>query len=814
MLQQRTALQPLTAKHQPTLNRRALALAVHFAAAGLLAVPQLSQPAMAQASQQQTRHYDIASGPVSRVINRFAAESGVFISGAGELGEGRQSPGLQGQYRVDEGLERLLDGTGLTAARQGDGSYRLEERAADVALTTVEVTGARLPYGMTENSDSYTSESASIGLASQSVKEIPQSVSVVTRERMDDQGTASLAEAMRNVTGMTVREYGPNQYELKSRGYNINSFLIDGSPAQSPESAWESAGVFDTALLDRIEVLRGPAGILQGTGEPSGTINLVRKRALAESQASVTLSAGTDDAYRGVVDVTGALDSDGRVRGRFVGVYDDRGSFIDNVYSENQVGYGTLEFDLTPNSTLSLGATIQEEEFRPNSGLPTYSNGSLLNISRSTYLGSDWEKQAGDAQRYFLELEHQLNNGAEITFKANHQNRDSNLQKSESHSSVSPDTGEFLMRRIQWDQERQDDYLELQARTPFELAGNSHEAVFGASYLDREVIRIFASGNPITVPASIFSSGHRTSEPPTFDQNPVDFDVGSKQYAAYSKAQFNLFDPLTLALGGRINWWETESSLSSGGSVSENASSGTEFIPYAGLIYQLNPEINLYASYTGFFEPQTATDRNDNIIDPREGDQIEIGIKGSNLEGGLNWHVAAFRIEDTNRAFADPDNPGFAIPIGKAESEGLEAEISGQLLPRWDLSVGYAYTQTEFVRDASSEGLTLSPDTPEHNFNLWSRYRFSDNPSQGWRVGAGVNTASGVYAESGDVKTEQGGYTTVSALLGYQVNENLDISLNGNNLTDKEYYSTIRGGSRHNYYGAPRNFMLTMDYNF
>ncbi|MGP9630547.1 TonB-dependent siderophore receptor, partial [Halomonas sp. AOP42-C1-46] len=799
MLQQRTALRPLTAKHRPTLNRRALTLAVHFATAGLLAAPLLSQPAIAQVTQQQARHYDIASGPVSTAINRFAAQAGVFISGAGELGEGRQSPGLQGQYRVDEGLGRLLDGTGLTAALQGDGSYRLEERAADVKLSAMEVIGERLPYGMTENSDSYTSEGTSIGLTPQSVKGTPQSVSVVTRERLDDQKTTSLAEAMRNVTGVSVIEYGPNQYEVKARGYNVNSFLIDGSPAQSPESAWESAGVFDTALLDRIEVLRGPAGILHGSGEPSGTINLVRKRALAESQTSVTLSAGTDDAYRGVVDVTGALDSDGRVRGRFVGVYDDRGSFIDNVYSENKIGYGTLEFDLTPDTTLSLGATIQDEEFRPNSGLPIYSDGSLLNVSRSTYLGSDWEKQAGDAQRYFMELEHRLNNGAEITFKANHLNRDSNLQKSESHSPVSPDAGEFLMRRIQWDQERQDDYLELQARTPFELAGNSHEAVFGASYLNRNVIRIFASGNPITVPASIYSSGHRTSEPPTFDQNPVDFDVGSKQYAAYSKAQFNLFDPLTLALGGRINWWETESSLISGGSVSENGSSGTEFIPYAGLIYQLNPEINLYASYTGFFEPQTATDRNDNIIDPREGDQIEIGIKGSNLEGGLNWHVAAFRIEDTNRAFADPDNPGFAIPIGKAKSEGLEAEISGQLLPRWDLSVGYAYTQTEFVRDSSSEGLTLSPDTPEHNFNLWSRYRFSDNPSQGWRIGAGVNTYSGTYAESGDIRTDQGGYTTVSALLGYQVNESLDISLNGNNLTDKEYYSTVRGGRRHNY---------------
>ena len=815
MPQQHTALNPSSTAIRPfPRRRRALALAVHLSAAGLLATPLLALPAMAQTTQQQTRQYDIPAGPVSTVLNRFAAESGVFISGAGELGEGRQSLGLVGQYRVGEGLEQLLNGTRLKAVRQGDGSYRLEELLNDMSLSTIEVTGERLPFGMTENSHSYTSESASIGLVSQSVQETPQSVSIVTRERLDDQNITSLAEAMRNVTGMTVREYGPNQYELKARGYNITSFLIDGSPAQSPESAWESAGLFDTALLDRIEVLRGPAGILHGAGEPSGTINLVRKRALAENQTSVTLSAGTDDAYRGVVDVTGALDSDGRVRGRFVGVYDDRGSFIDNVYSENRVGYGTLEFDLTPDTTLSLGATIQDEEFRPNSGLPTYSDGSLLNVSRSTYLGSDWEKQVGDAQRYFMELEHRLNNGAEITFKANHLNRDSNLQKSESHSPVSPDTGEFLMRRIHWDQERQDEYLELQARTPFELAGNAHEAVLGASYLNREVTREFASGNPVTVPASIFSSDHRTSEPPAFDQNPVRSDQASEQYAIYSQANFNLFDPVTLALGGRISWWEAETSVNARGAVSENDGSGTEFIPYAGLIYQLNPEINLYASYTGFFEPQLTTDHNDNFIDPREGNQIEMGVKGSNLEGNLNWHAAVFRIEDTNRAYADPVNPGFSIPIGKARSEGFELEVSGQLFPRWDLTAGYAYTQTEFVRDASSEGLTLSPDTPEHNVNLWSRYHFSDNPNQGWRIGAGVNAVSGIYAGSGDVQTEQGGYTTVSALLGYQVNDNLDISLNGNNLTDKEYYSTVRGGSRHNYYGAPRNFMLTMDYSF
>ncbi|CDG53392.1 MULTISPECIES: TonB-dependent siderophore receptor [Halomonadaceae] len=810
MLHQRTALQPLTAKHQPTLNRRALALAVHLAAAGLLAVPLLSQPAMAQSTQQQARHYDIASGPVSSVINRFAAEAGVFISGAGELGEGRQSPGLQGQYRVDEGLERLLNGTSLRAVKQGDGTYRLEERPDGVALSTVEVTGARLPYGMTENSNSYTSESATIGLFSQSVKETPQSVSVVTRERLDDQGTTSLAEAMRNVTGVTVNEYGGNQYTIKARGYNIDSFLIDGSPVQDVGSAWESAGVFDTALLDRIEVLRGPAGILHGSGEPSGTINLVRKRALAESQASVSLSAGTNNAYRGAVDVTGSLDNKGRVRGRFVGVYDDRDSFIDHVYSDNQIGYGTLEFDLSPETTLSMGVTVQDEEFRPHSGLPAYSDGTLPNVDRSTYLGSDWDKQTGDAQRYFIELEHRLANGGEITFKANRLNRDANLRKSsEGVLTADKGTGDFGIRQIAWGLEKQDDYIETQVSSPFQLAGASHEAVFGASYQNSEVSNEWVYGAPQYLPQNLYDPIHNRTEP-DFDGTPGRTELNIEQHASYGQLRFNILDDFTLALGGRINWWETNNFL--GGETSGD--DGTEFIPYAGLIYRLNEELNLYTSYTGIFAPQTAVGTDGDPIKPREGEQYEAGIKGSHSEGNLNWHAAVFRIEDTNRAYTDPNNPGFSIPIGEAKSEGFELEVSGQLLPRWDISAGYAYTQTEFVRDASSEGLTLSPDTPEHNFNLWSRYRFSDAPDQGWRIGAGVNTVSSIYAESGDTRFEQGGYTTVSAMLGYRVNENLDVSLNGNNLTDKEYYSTVRGTTKHNYYGAPRNFIMTVEYDF
>ncbi|MEA2119044.1 TonB-dependent siderophore receptor [Halovibrio sp. HP20-50] len=680
-------------------------------------------------------------------------------------------------------------------------------------LSKLTVTGERLPYGMTENSNSYTSESTNIGLVPQLVQETPQSVSIVTRERLDDQGTTSLSEAMRNVTGITVNGYGTNQFEIKARGYSIDSFLMDGSPVQDVGGAWGSTGVFDTALLDRIEVLRGPAGILHGSGEPSGTINLVRKRALAENQASASLSAGTEDAYRSVVDVTGALDSEGRIRGRFVGVYDDRGSFIDHVYSENQIGYGTLEFDLSPSTTMSLGVTVQDEEFRPNSGLPAYSDGSLPNVDRSTFLGSDWDKQTADSQRYFLEIEHRLTNGGELTLKANRLERDASQRKSsEGVLTADQDTGDFAIRQIDLDFEQQDDYLEAQVRSPIQLAGRAHEVVVGASYQNRDRNSYWVYGDPIYLPQNLFDPVYRRSEP-DFDGDRSRSEFNTKQYAAYAQARFNVRNNLTVALGGRFNRWKTDNytDFTSGNASGDD---GTEFIPYAGLIYRLNEELNLYTSYTGILEPQTAVGSNGDAIKPREGEQYEVGIKGSHAGGDLNWHAAVFRIEDSNRAYTDPNNPGFSIPIGETKSEGLELEVSGQLLPRLDLSAGYAYTQTEYVRDASSEGLTFSPDTPEHNFNLWSRYRFSENPNQGWRLGAGLNTVSNMYTESGDTRIEQGGYTTVSAMVGYRVNENLDLSLNGNNLTDKEYYSSVRGATRNNYYGAPRNFMITMKYDF
>lgn len=807
MLQQRTSLQPLIAKRQPTLNRRALALAVHFAAAGLLAVPQLSQHAMAQSTQQQARHYDIASGPVSSVINRFAAQAGVFISGAGELGEGRQSPGLQGQYRVDEGLERLLDGTGLTAARQGDGSYRLEERAADVALSVVQVSAEYYGGAATEGSDSYTSNRVTIGKHEQSLREIPQSVSIITRERMNDQHMTTLDDVLTQTTGISKRSYGPTASIFRSRGFEIDTMLLDGSPIDSAIGVTDT--MFDTAVLDRVEVLRGPSGLLQGSGEPSGTVNLVRKRAQEDFGFQSALSYGSWDTYRGEVDITGAIDESGRLRGRLVGVYDDKGSFIDHVYAENTLGYGTLEYDFTPNTTLSVGVMSQSGESRPNYGLPQLANGELLNIDRSTYHGSLWDVKDENIERYFAELEHQLDSGGNFRLIANHIERETDSQQSTAGVSI-PTSNSDNIDIWQWRQinPRQDSFVDATFSTPVSLFGKTHNIMVGASRKVSEEQTTWGYGDPQTIQRNLADPNHETPMP-SFSTSTTR-DIQTEETGVYSQIKISLLDKTTLIAGGRMSWWKVEDRLDS----SNDFEISSELTPYAGLIYDIKNNLSAYASYTDIFQPQSSQSIGGGFLAPRTGEQFELGLKGEHLNGAVNWHAAVFSITDQNRSVTDLDNPGFSVAEGEVESEGFELEVTGQLLPRWDVSAGYAYTQTEYVNDPTQEGRTFSTDTPEHDLKLWTRYQFSDNPDHGWRVGAGLNYVSSIYAEAGGARWEQDGYTIFSGLVGYRLNRNLDFSLTGNNLTDKKYFETLRANTRNNYYGEPRNFMLSMRYQY
>lgn len=765
-----------------------------------------AEPSPATTEQQQS--YRIPAGTLEDSLNALGRQAGIVLMFSSDLVGGKNSGGLSGHFTPGQALERLLSGTGLVATPQSGGGYSIApEEQGTTTLPAVKVVAGHIRDATTEDTGSYTSNQVTIGKREQSLREIPQSVSVTPRKRMNDQNMTTLDDVLTQATGITRRNFGPTASTFRSRGYDIDTLLLDGSPVQGAIGVTDT--MFDTAVLDRVEVLRGPAGLLQGSGEPSGTVNLARKRAREEFGFEPALTYGSWDTYRGEVDVTGALDESGKLRGRLVAVHDDRNHFKDHVYIDKTIGYGTVEYDFTPNTTVSVGIMDQSGESRPDMGLPQLADGQLLDIDHSKFHGSLWDVKDESIERHFAELEHQFDNGGNLRLIADHIERETDAQQS-SASVTFPVSNADELTVWQWRtvDPREDSFIDATFSTPFDLFGNTHDVMIGANHRVIKDQFSWGSGDPQHIQRNLANPDPNTPKP-TFDINETT-NTRTEETGFYSQLRLSILDNTTFIAGGRVSRWQTEDRLD----PSNNFEIDSEFTPYASLIYDINSQISTYSSYSEIFKPQTSQAVNGDFLEPRTGEQFELGLKGEHLNGAVNWHTAVFHITDQNRAIADLNNPGFSIAEGEVESEGFEMEVTGRPSPRWDIVAGYAYTQTEFVNDPVQEGRTFSTDTPEHDLKLWTRYRFSGNPDLGWRVGAGLNYVSNIFAESDDARWEQGGYTILSGLIGYRFNRNLDFSLTGNNLTGKKYFSTLRARTRNNYYGEPRNFMLTMRYQY
>lgn len=306
-----------------TLRPTLLTLAIHLAATGGLLLGGTSsvyaQPAADQSQQTQVRSYNIAAGSLDSVLTHFAAESGVLFASQPELVQGKHSPGLQGSHDAQTALSLLLAGTGLQAQLNAQGQYVLREIKDVASLPTMTISG-KAPGSTTEGTGSYTTYSTSTSTRlNLSPLETPQSVSVLTRQRMDDQKLDNLPDALNAVTGITVKTPSPggDSPQIWARSSTIRNFQIDGVPTSASLSHYLQS----TAMYDRIEVARGATGLMNGLGYPSATINMIRKRPTASPQASISAEAGNWDRYGSGVGVSGPLTESGNFRGRVVADY-------------------------------------------------------------------------------------------------------------------------------------------------------------------------------------------------------------------------------------------------------------------------------------------------------------------------------------------------------------------------------------------------------------------------------------------------------------------------------------------------------------
>lgn len=685
----------------------------------------------------------------------------------------------------------------------------------------------------TEGTHSYTtgSTSTATGLPL-SVRETPQSVTVITRQQMDDRGVQSIGDALRNTPGISTQKYDSDRTEFSARGFAITNFQYDGVNIPYDGVYGENPNNGDDASsLDRIEIVKGATGLMTGSGDPSATVNLIRKKPTSEFKASISGTVGSWDAYRSVGDISGSLNDSGSVRGRFVGAYSDKNSYQDHYSQKKDLFYGILEADLTPDTLLTFGVDKSSTTPRGSSwtGNPVYfSDGGRTDFPRHFNPGADWSRRDFDDITYFASLEQALANDWKFKASIDQKTTDHDTRLA-SASGGNPDraTGEgMFLYWGRWEGHRVQNTADVNVTGPFTLGGREHELVAGfMTSHSRQTGATYDTSAFELVPGSIYDWNGDLPEQ-NFPKNGK-YERIQSQNGLYLATRLHATDDLSIILGSRLSTFKYNEDYSyyPGAGLDDTHASYKEHgvvTPYAGVVYDLDDTYSAYASYTSIYQPQTYKDANGSTLAPVEGASYEAGLKAAYFDGRLNASLAFFRIEQDNLAESIGTNPvtneGIYKAIDGAITKGVELELAGEAAEGWNLSAGYTYARTRDADEQRIFGFPLATSKPEHVVRTFTTYRLPGALDQ-VTIGGGISWQSAFYGKiyspttGGDTRIKQGGYTLVDLMSRYQFNENLSFTVNANNVFDKRYLTGL-GNFDTTYYGEPRNVMLTTKWDF
>ncbi|VVO38961.1 TonB-dependent siderophore receptor [Pseudomonas fluorescens] len=768
--------------------------------------------------------------PLSSALTELGMQTNLQILYSPDQVAGIRSRAVSGSLEPSQALSELLKGTGISFQINGNTVTLVSGGGSSLQLGATTISGQALGLN-TEDTGSYTTGATTTATKLPlTLRETPQSVTVVTRQQMDDRGATSVSDVLRNTPGVTMQKYDSDRTEFSSRGFAITNYQYDGVNIPYDGVYGENPNNSDdSASLDRIEVIKGATGLMTGSGDPSATVNLVRKKPTKEFKASVSATAGYWDNYRTEGDISGSLTDSGNVRGRFVGAYQDKDSYIDHYSQKKDLFYGILEADLTDDTLLTFGidkssATPRGSSWTGNS--PFYSDGGRTDFARSFNPGADWSRRDFDSTTYFASLEQALANDWKLKVSLDQKTTDHDTRLA-SASGGNPDrtTGEgmfFYWGR--WEGHRVQNTADVNVSGPFSLGGREHELVAGfmASH-SRQTGATYDTSAFELVPGSIFDwKGNLPVQ--EFPKNGK-YERTTSQNGVYLATRLRPTDDLSFILGSRLSTFKYDEDYTyyPGAGLADTHASYKEHgvvTPYAGVVYDLNDTYSVYASYTNIYQPQIYKDASGKTLDPVEGDAYETGLKAAYFDGRLNASLAFFRIEQDNVAqYVTTDGTGQDVyeAISGATTKGVELELAGELAQDWNVSAGYTYARTRDKDEQRIFGFPLATTKPEHSIRTFTTYRLPGALNQ-VTVGGGVSWQSAFYGQTfsptdGSVNLKQGGYTLVDLMTRYEYDDHLSFTVNANNVFDKRYLTGL-GNFGTTFSGEPRNMQVTAKYDF
>ncbi|BAP45848.1 TonB-dependent siderophore receptor [Pseudomonas sp. StFLB209] len=764
----------------------------------------------AQVAAEQRQRYDQPAQSLAGALGAFGAQSGIQVSFDAELARDLRAPALKGVMSEQDALRQLLQDSGLGWSLTPERTLLLfrqpaEQGALNLAPSTIHGS-AQVETAAGPVQGYRATRTATASKTDTALRDIPQSVQVVPRQVIEDQQLDRLGDVLANVSSVQRgNSHGGSSESFVIRGFHATGYAVDGMPLNPLASRPEALS--DLANVERVEVLKGPASVLYGRGNPGGLINLVTRKPSFTPQASAKLQAGSGDFYRLQASASGALNPAETLAGRLtVATQTDRG-FRDTLRdSKHSYIAPALRWQPSDSTRVDTGLEYIDQSSPFDRGaIPV--NGKI-NLPADRYLHEPWARDKADKFSLWYRAEHDLNDW--LSLRQMTRWDDSHKDRYVVDLRGLASDGRTLNRRATDGEERIRTLdMQFEAIARFATGAVQHTALAGFEYIDGQ--RDTSSYRASLASLDVFSPVYGATPGRFAFQERVRYDLQS--YSLYLQNQIEFNEQWELLLGARYDdTRQTSKALDADDLITRTDVEPEQLSPRVGVVWQPEHWLALYASYSTSFSPQTAKTRTGRVLDPEQGVQYEVGAKFDIIPEQLSATLAAFEIVRENVAASDPSDSEYAVQTGEQRVRGVELDVTGNPLPGWQIIGNLSALNAEVTQDTViAEGNRLT-GVPTLSGSLWSSYQLQEGRLRGLGFAGGVIFAG---QREGDLDNsyDVGGYARFDAGLFYDLNEHVRLSLNGRNLTDRKYIETV-AGTDGNYYGEPAHVLASLSLSY
>jgi len=782
-----------------------------------LSIP-MASPALHAAEQSQLA-YDLPSAPLATTLNQIASQAGIALAIDPALVSGRTAAPVKGQYDALGALQAALRGSGLQLQQSSVGSYSLVATPeGSLALPETSINAAGEYESAWGASTGYVATRTAAGTKTDTpIVETARSLSVITRQQLDDRQVLNLNDALRYTAGVQSSGYGSDSRAdwLRVRGFDPTQFL-DGLAL--PKGSFANPKV-EPWNLERITVLRGPASSVYGQTPPGGMLDMVSRRPQAESAHQIEVQAGSNEHKQINFDSTGKIDDEGRLLYRISGVVRDSNSPIDHIPDKRYNIAPSLTWNVDEDTKLTFISQYTRDDtgitgqFLPLQGtkLPSAAG----KISHHKNLGEpDWDFYDRTYYALGYAFEHRLNDTWQFRQNLRYTKNDLSFQAVNVGTFNTVDADGNVNRESGIINEDISQFaVDNNFQADFDTGAVSHTLLLGLDHQRANTNYQWLYGlgvPPINVNRPVYGADMSGVSYITLQ----DFNQKTQQTGVYVQDQMSL-DNWRLTLGGREDWVHTGTRFNVNNATSTQRDKA--FSGNVGLSYVFDNGVTPYISYTESFQPTMGADaRAAQSFAPTEGRQYEVGVKYQPVGSQTLLTAAVYDLTQQNVRVTEGS---ITRQVGELQVRGLELEASTQLTDNFKAIASYTYTDTEITKGLATDVGNRMALIPRNQATLWADYTWHNGPLDGFGVGGGVRYVGDTYGNTANTSVAHvSSYTVYDASAHYDLGrldnsmKGLSVAVEAKNLFNKDYLANCDGFWC--YYGDERNVVASVNYKF